>query len=169
MAKDRPGKMSEADARRFYRRAKASARSKGFHDDEHELAADVIVKFLENPNTSQTVDQAVGDAIREEFGDGRTEHKTEKGRRWNQQRLALMRVVSGVGNKKIGMAPTQELLDYQLLVDQLPRNQRVMVILLTLFGLNLYEIGFCFGVSSSRISQVLKNLREKFGKKTDHG
>lgn len=53
---------------RVYRHAKLSARQLGFDREADDLAQDVLVSYLNNPKSKQTVKQACIDAIRARFG-----------------------------------------------------------------------------------------------------
>lgn len=150
-------------------RAYRSARSMGLkHEESEEVSQDIIVKFLEQPNSGQTVDQFVIDHIRHIWGrimkdkEGRELEMSKTSQTRKAVRYATSideaRVTTKVPdgralNPRIGcLSPDALRIILEGVTDS---RDRAMMILHYAYGFTEKEIGSIFGVSESRICQVI--------------
>lgn len=137
--------MTDEQAKKLLMRAKASAKRLGFGSIAEDLAQAVLLRFCEGRGQHQTVDQAVIDAIRAEFGSPRTPG--------HERRKAVQRPVAGMeAARGIGVEP-RDGLDFERLTGMLEERDRAIAKLIYVWGLTEQEIGDLFGISESRISQ----------------
>jgi len=60
--------VTDEEAKKFRARAILSATKFGFAEDAEDFAQDVLLSFVSRPGTSQTIDQAIIDCIRNKYG-----------------------------------------------------------------------------------------------------
>lgn len=139
------------------------------HEESQEVSQDIIVKFLEQPNSGQTVDQFVIDHIRHVWGrvmkdkEGRELERSKSSEARKAVRHAASidedRVTSKVPdgratNTRIGSLSPDAL---RIIVEGVTDSRyRAMMILHYVYGFTEKEVASIFGVSEGRICQVLK-------------
>jgi DNA-directed RNA polymerase specialized sigma24 family protein len=125
--------------------------------DEEELAHDVVIYFLLNPEKMATVRQAVIDAFRKVYGDSR---KTKNPRKipLKKTRVLTPKAERRIKEppKTIGACSLDDLRD--ILALPLPSRDRAMLILRTVYGFNLQEIAFLFDVTEAGASKIFKKM-----------
>jgi RNA polymerase sigma factor (sigma-70 family) len=159
-------KMKQLDnktAGRLFKRAKFIAKQKNMGDFSEDLAQDVLKKYLEGKGQKQALDFAIVDSIRDFLGDSRTKNFEEK------KAINNMTALHDKKGKLIYDMTSEEIVgegaDFNKIISFLDNSDRAMVVLFYEWGLSLEEIGRCFGVSESRISQKLKEVQERLKKR----
>lgn len=143
------------------RRAFKFARKCGAVEDAEEIACEVVCKFLSGQGLHQTVEQAVLDIIHKDYGEIGSE-KNEFRKAERKYYLPLDEVFDHANNQ-------EERLQWKQRIEGLKSTDRAIMILRYLWGLQLKEIGHCFGVGESRVNQIIKKivkqLRDEMGDK----
>lgn len=140
-----------------------SAKKFGFGEHAEDLAQEMLLKFLENKETRQTVDQAVIDAIREEFGNPNT--AGYELRRARDNAIPVDELIDSLTLRgSIGETPTSAL-DFERYLEMFEDMERATICLVFKWGFSLKEVGHCFGVTESRVSQILKDILGRIRKK----
>lgn len=150
-------------------RAKKSAVSKKFHQDADDFAQTVALNFLKNPKSKQTIDQAVIDAIRLEYGKGFKDPSkiSKKFTKLLSFDSLLVKPSHLPHEARIGDMPADvcTLLDLR----QINRLYRGIFLMHYAFGFTYKEIGIVFGLTEQHtwhiISLVSKNLQKVTSKK----
>lgn len=112
----------------LHRRARASARHYGFSVSQDDIAQEVVCRILEGKGKHQTINQAVIDAIRKDYG------RTPR-----------------------ALPPDKVLQDNSVLqsfVSSLAGVKRSVISLTYEWGFDLKEIGHVLGMTSSRVCQI---------------
>lgn len=140
--------MDEADALEKLDFAKRCARKRGFRQAEsEEFARDVLVKYLENPNRKQKVDQVLIDVIREKHGNKRTKNTAK-------EKLGLKKFQF----QDYDMPCTNHGPDMMRLLAELFQPlqpiPRTILCLYYIWGFNDREAGFVANVSEMRAHQI---------------
>lgn len=146
--------MDERQAKRFRDRAIFSARKRGFTEQAEDLAQDVLLKFISGSGTGQTVDQAVIDAVRGSLGDSRS-HSSELRRNFHLYPIGM----DDLAASEVPRRHPQDRLGFESIIQGLNSTDRAVVCLRFIWGLDGKEIGHCFGVTESRISQRLQRIQ----------
>ncbi len=142
--------MDESDAARFRKRAVFSAARKGFAQHSEDLAHDALLSWLEGHGKHQTVDQAVGDAIRGAFGRPGTPGHELRGNL--EQRAESL---DALAYRAVPSIDRDSLTDFERLIKPLESIDRSIVCLRFIWGFNEIEIANLFGITESRVSQRL--------------
>jgi DNA-directed RNA polymerase specialized sigma24 family protein len=125
--------------------------------DAEELAQDVVIYFLLNPEKGATIRQAVIDAFRAVYGDSR---RTKNPRKIPIKKTKVLTPKAERRIKEppktIGVCSLDDLRD--ILALPLPSRDRAMLILRTVYGFNLQEIAFLFDVSEGGASKIFKEM-----------
>lgn len=151
--------MNESDAKRFRKRFIFSATRKGFSEFSEDLAHDSLIKWLEGRGKHQTVDQATVDAIRGAFGrPGSPNYQLKR----NVTRPSGS--LDAVANKSSGEVLGYHDYDLERIIETLNSSDRAIAVLIYVWGFKELEVGHCFGVTESRISQRLKGIQEKLSR-----
>jgi DNA-directed RNA polymerase specialized sigma24 family protein len=132
------------------RRAEWLAKTMGIPELAQDIAQEVVLGFVENPEKRQSVRNAVIDAIRANFGNS----NSLPGQLKQKERYGIQ-VEQGAED------PVKN--DFDLLGKTNPQD-RAMYILKYKWGLSGVEIGQVFGVSGSRVSQRITNMQNKIKK-----
>lgn len=143
---------------KLIRRYRAIAYGYGFKRDAEDIAQEAVLGALENPQWKQTPRQRVVDAIRKLYGRD-VGHGIPN---------PLQCRVGGENEEKILESLTQcreEDRDnrhrIKQVVDSITGEDRAIFVLKHVWGFSEKEIGYCFNVSESRVSQRLKRVEEE--------
>jgi RNA polymerase sigma factor (sigma-70 family) len=143
-------------AEKILRRAKTSARKRGFGEHADDLAQEVLLSFVEGRGRHQTIDQAVIDAIRRTFGDSRSDH--HQLRRACDWKGLTPRVLEIHGKSESDRGCE---IGFERIVSLLGGPDRAIIKLRYQWGFREREIGDLFGLTESRISQRLKDIQTR--------
>lgn len=151
--------MTNDTAQNFHKRALLSATKFGFAQHREDIAQEVLCRFAAGKGRHQTIDQAVIDVIREDFG-----RTTLPG---FQARSALRNASSivEVSDRPSPLPLPDNRVGFDGFIDLLSGNERTVVVLTYLWGLNEKEIGYCLGVTESRACQIKKGAEARLRKK----
>lgn len=134
-------------------RAILSASAKGFRQQSEDIAHDALLRWLEGFGRHQTVDQAVTDAIRGEFGRPGTPGHEQ--RRNLEQRYECMDGLARLPSREVTGDPLAE---FERIIERLDRGDQTLCRLRFVWGFNEKEIGYLLGVTVSRISQRIRGV-----------
>lgn len=157
--------MTDVEIRLLTRRAKSVAVEQGFREDAEDLAQEVVLAFLKNPESKQTVKQAVIDAVRKDRGRSGGSEK-----RHDRTHLALEDVPELPGNDDpppTGALPLPP--DwFRILTDlrNLRPYARAMFVLYHGWGLDNHEVGVCFGITPSDARYQIRKVEWMIRKKS---
>jgi RNA polymerase sigma factor (sigma-70 family) len=134
--------------------------------DWEDCAQSVICSFLENQSGKQTIDHAVIDYLRERSG-----KKTHKG---YEARIALENSLAQNGGESLNRIKDANFIEfihsklsYEKLMAELEGRNRAVLKLYFEWGLTFKEIGDVFGISESRVSQLLADINRYIKKKLE--
>jgi DNA-directed RNA polymerase specialized sigma24 family protein len=139
-------------AKKLRGRAIYSATRKGHAEFAEDIAQSVLLKFCEGRGKHQTVDQAVLDTLRSEYGVARNGSDVRKRNLFRAEPLEAVprvRVDSSSGG------------DFERIIRVLRGTERAMVKLIYEWGFKAKEVGDLFGVTESRISQRLFEVQKR--------
>lgn|GEM_PF-2990807 len=134
---------------------KAIAKKLGFKRDAEDIASEAYADFLKHPDRKQTDGQRVIDAVRVLFGRG------DKTNRKIPSRSFSIEEEGYIEKGKSNPFGQGEALDIDKKLASLDADERVMFLLRHLWGFNIHEVGYCFGMSGSRISQRMTEIEKK--------
>lgn len=150
----------QENAARYLERAKIAARRKGFHSDADDLAQSLILSMLEGRHKHATIDQAIVDIIRTEYG--------RAGSRVQSRKAAVRGTISihdRDNYKPRSYDPRDRMddgLDYQRMVKALSKREHKIIFILTFkWGFMQTEIAEMFGISGARINHIVKDICKK--------
>jgi RNA polymerase sigma factor (sigma-70 family) len=152
--------MDEETALRLLRRAKFAARKYWRSEEVDDVAQEVIAAYLKNPESKQTINQAVLDHLR----------KNGRRTRAGALRVFLPDCLSAAEQDQTSSisdesrSSREHLSIFEPYLYDLKETDRCIAILYFVWGLNEEEIGHCFGVSQSRISQRLIGIQARISK-----
>lgn len=140
--------MTNDRAKAIRKRAMRALSIKGVdHDTCEDLAQDVLCKYAAGLGKHQTVDQAVIDALRAQLGDPR-----KPGHSKRRDLLKTLRLTASEnGHTSIANEAGNQ---FHSLMGKLKGMERATLCLTHLWGFDVYEIAYCYGVSPGRISQI---------------
>lgn len=142
--------MDNEKANELRRRAKLSAVRKGFTEDSDDLAQEVLLSFLEGRGQHQTVDYAVIDAIRRDRGDSR--NGRFKPRKRERRPHCELKEHHSIGESHESRG------DFERIIGLLKGGRRAIAVLFFEWELTQKEIGNCFGITESRVSQWILEI-----------
>lgn len=146
--------LMESDvAETIHRKAAGYARRLGFMEQAEDIAQSVMLKYSEGLGQHQAVEHAVIDEVRKRFG------RSEKDRENKSREISLLEEVACFPD-------VEDQFDVHWAINKLEDMDRVIVCLRLLWGLSGKEIGYCLGVSESRISQRLREIEKKLYKRS---
>lgn len=169
------------DVQKLQRRIKyAYNKITGYRDGWEDCSQDIIMRWMMNPGGGQTVDQAVIDYIRTELG--RTGTVNHEARQKFNNALSLSPTNHEGNHPGNVVDPLDKIADsrcnherYEIVKDfekvtndvSLSVRQRVVTKLYYVWGLKCIEIADLFGITESRVSQILECTQLKLKKKVD--
>lgn len=148
--------MDDDTARKLYSKAKAVAARYWFPQEAQDVAQDVLVSYLKNPNSKQTVTQAVIDWAR------RNGSTTRRG----NKRLCLLDANTCVDDEYLLRVAhdagyfTRSLLNFEEQIKGLASIDRCIAVLRFVWGFEIEEIAYCFGMSASRVSLAIGRIQQ---------
>jgi hypothetical protein len=154
--------LDEATAKRFRKRFVLSASRKGFREFSEDLAHDALIKWLEGIGKHQTVDQATVDAIRGTFGRPSTLGYLAK--RAVARPAGSMGEMANISSNAVD--PNSEH-DFERIIKSLGTTDRAILVLTYVWGFKEIEVGHCFGITESRVSQRLKGIYQGLSRKLE--
>ncbi len=164
--------LTEKQIKKFRQRAIAAAKAKGYDWCAEDFAQDFCMQLIEK-GWRQTVDQALIDFQRKMFG--RTRQCSDSDRKSRQhlqvpgnatKNSEIDRRVIDQPDGRIGSATRSGYLaEVSDFLKGFESEDRAIFVLNALWELNLEEIGYCFGITESRVSQRLTSLQERISEK----
>lgn len=154
--------MTDARLKRIHQAAMNHARKYGYDTQECEdFAQEATLLIHENP--ARRIDLLFIDYLRETFGDNR-----HTGKRSTAKKSILnMRGSLDTVNEDDLMVNPQFDLDFNRYQNLLTQTDRTIITLLYKWDFTLGEVGECLGVSESRVSQMLTELKKKLPAKLE--
>jgi len=148
--------MNDEEAAKLRKRAILSATRKGLAEQSEDLAHDSIVRWLEGKGQHQTVEQSIIDSFR---GTRRKrDAASPQYRRVEARDDDTMDDLENIPGAPIDRDTDS---DFERIIQPLEQNDRIVMVLLYVWGLKLNEIGHCFGISESRVSQRIRGIQER--------
>lgn|GEM_PF-5308001 len=155
-----------SDHEKLLSRYRYIARGLGFQGDCEDIAQEAYLGGLKNPHWKQTARQRVIEAIRGIYG------RTVGG----ICRDPLLNRLVDEYEEEIQLSSTGSSeearingYDFKRAVEVLQGEERVIFFLIYVWGFKEKEVGDCFGVSESRISQRLKKIQKNIQNKIRGG
>lgn len=152
----------------FYGRIRKTAFAKCFNKSiAEDVAQEVALAFTKNPNSRQTIDQAIIDALRR-YGETKFRSGSDAcaavRRKTDEQDFcsSTMDKFQGEGSD---LHCASELFDFESSTASLNKMQRIVFVLRTLWGFSEKEIGFACGFTESRASQILSSAQALISRK----
>lgn len=152
--------MDDATIRKLSRRAQYVARKYWHPDEAEDIAQSVLLSYLKNPESKQTVEQVVIDYLRQ--NGGRT--------RGGAHRICLLdghhsdEEIDLFVFDKSARSSGEQLSGFERYLVGFETKDRCIAVLRYVWGLTEKEIGFCLGLTESRISQRLCGLKTRLEK-----
>ena len=138
---------SDIQIKKFQNKAKRIAKRDGYEFLADDFSSWATLKFIEGRKAK--ISQMLVDFLRLEFG--RSSNKKVLSRILNQEYDDLRTI----DRSKLNM----DLVEFeQFLNSIIDQKDRAIVILYCIWNLTIKEIGYCFGISESRISQIFKKI-----------
>lgn len=148
--------LTNEQAKEFSRRAKISAGKYGFTEHAEDIAQDVLLHFSSGKGRHQTIDQAVLDAIRRDFGRPGTPNFDQRQCFNSPERLDDPDC--SITDRHLEIESGELRGDFERLTQGLKGIERACIILKFKWGFTQKEISDCFGVTESRISQRVARM-----------
>lgn len=134
---------------------------KYWHPDEAEdIAQSVLLAFIKNPQSKQTVEQAVIDYVRQ--NGGRSRGGALRIKLLDRKHCLPEEYLST--HSSTTRSTGHELQSFERYLNNLETSDRCIAVLRFVWELSVEEIGYCFGVSDSRISQRLTSIQAKISR-----
>lgn len=128
------------------------------NDEVDDIVQDILLKFYENKDSKQTIDQAVIDYIRKNYGDSRTEAGRKK-----QNKIELIENTFIKNDCDFNNL----ILDANFFIKNLSKTDRVIFLLKEVFSFDENEIGYLFDVGASRICQRYKGIQKRLHERVE--
>lgn len=141
----------------LYRRAKRTAEYMGYDSEAQDIAQEVMIKFLVK-GKGQTIDQAIIDVLRRMYGNMRLKSLKAKQRFNNPRDLNLLH--DELPSKILSEETFNSQIDFERILNLFDGKDRAMLCLKYYWGLTDDEVGHCFGVNGSRVSQCMKDIHK---------
>lgn len=140
-------------ARKLHKSALISAKKFGFYEARFDIAQEVVSKIAEGKGKHQTVDQAVIDIIRKNYG--------RPGTPGFKRKHALQNASRHTGKEGSTKLRQEEGNEFHYLLQMLHGIERAVICLIFQWGFSVKEVAYVFGFSKSRASQVKKRATAK--------
>lgn len=147
----------EKAIRKFLNRAKFVSKKYGYSDEAEDISSEVMLRYVKNPDSKSTVEQVVIDYIRQ---NGR---RTRGG----AHRISLRECehpddFENLSSLCVGPGSTRDNYEsFERYLKCLEKEDRVIAVLKYVWDFTGQEIGYCFGVAESRVSQKLKKIQKR--------
>ena len=150
--------ITDDEYKRIFKRASIAACRLGFANEASDVAQAVVLSFVQNPATKQTVNQAVIDYVR-----ANGERVRGGAFRVSLRGCAEFREeIFTKGLDKITQNTREELLDFERYLHLLEGEERCLIVLSYVWGLSHVEIAYCFGIDNpSTISYRIRKIHHK--------
>jgi hypothetical protein len=162
--------MSNDEALKFYNRAIIQAKMLGFKRARYDIAQDVLIKFIKNPDSKQTVEQAAIDVVRHRFGrtkDNKTGKMNKVVKRKRAIELAYLELKEALDIEFRGVNP-DESIDGSFISSLVQKKHRKVMHDYFYLGMNFREIGEKHNMTSAwaffNLNECIKYLRVKVKK-----
>lgn len=155
--------MTDDEAKHFLTRAKYVAKKYGYYQLADDFAQEVLLAFIENPNRKSTVDQLFIDYLRSTYG--------RPGTPGYEQRYALACPISldiqsedhpslydVIGSAESDSRSEQSTWECSRLFEG---REAMIYALYFIEQMTESEIGSTLGITESRVSQILKNMKKE--------
>ena len=126
------------------------AKTMNFREDSKDIAQSVVLKYIANPLSTQSVKHAVIDVVRAMYGDDRSEDSSKKGR------IPHLNIDNCIVRLKYEK-PNQ---DIQRVIETLDRNDRVIAYLRFVWGMTNREIAEMHNVTEVASGQWVKRIED---------
>lgn len=159
--------MTEAEILKFQKRGKYVAAKRGYPELADDFAQELLLTFVENPDRHSTVEQLFIDYLRGTYGDTRSHLGTERSR--TEHTMLSLDTQANQSEREISL--------YDVLAAPQPdseseRTRRECSILFGGREAEIYDayfvdeeveksIGERFGITESRVSQILKPMKKE--------
>lgn len=151
--------MDEDTIRRLEKRIKMLLKQRGYHEHVQDASQEILCRYIEK-GKGQTVDQAITDYLRRTFGDTRSKHyQLMRDIKWGDKRVDAL---AAGAMPRIYQQNNDE---FEHLLEKIKKSEdRAIIVLSFMWGLTNHEIGYCFGVTESRICQRVKEIQKRVSK-----
>lgn len=152
--------MNEAAAKKIYSRARFVAIKYGHTQEAEDIAQSVLLQFIKNPKSKQTVEHAVIDYLRQ--NDWKSRGKSRRfclfNRAQQDDRFEIESIPAVFGSNGHGHE------SFERYLNCLKTEDRIITVLRYKWSLSESEIGYCFGISDSRVCQRIKSIHKRIQK-----